>query len=62
MEELKYMALKKVLDIGIMNDHADIEVNIKKKKHIVEVSTIDNEKDFTVYTEEEYTEKYGNNK
>lgn len=62
MEELKYMALKKVLDIGIMNDHADIEISIKKKKHIVEVSTVDNEKDFTVYTKEEYTEKYGNNK
>lgn len=62
MEELKYMALKKVLDIGIMNDHADIEVNINKKKHIVEVSTVDNEKDFTVYTKEEYTEKYGDNK
>ena len=62
MEELKYMALNKVLDTGIMNDHADIEVSIKKKKHIVEVSTVDNEKDFTVYTKEEYTEKYGNNK
>ena len=62
MEELKYMALKKVLDIGIMNDHADIEVNINKKKHIVEVSTVDNEKDFTVYTKEEYIENYGDNK
>ena len=62
IEELKYMALKKVIDEALMNEHTDVNVKIKGKAHIVEVSTIDNEKDFTVYTMEEYAEKYGDNK
>lgn len=61
IEELKYMALKKVIDEALMNEHTDVNVKIKGKAHIVEVSTIDNEKDFTVYTMEEYAEKYGDN-
>lgn len=62
IEELKYMALMKVIDNALMMDYTDVEIKIKGKAHIVEISTVDNEKDFTVYTPEEYTEKYGNNK
>lgn len=62
IEELKYMALKKVIDEALLNEHTDVDVKIKGKAHIVEISTVGNEKDFTVYTVEEYTEKYGDNK
>lgn len=62
VEELKYMALMKVIDNALLNEHTDVNVKIKGKAHIVEISTVGNEKDFTVYTVEEYTEKYGDNK
>lgn len=62
IEELKYMALKKVIDEALMNEHTDVNVKIKGKAHIVEISTVGNEKDFSVCTPEEYTEKYGDNK
>ena len=62
VEELKYMALMKVIDNALLNEHTDVNVKIKGEAHIVERSTVGNEKDFTVYTVEEYTEKYGDNK
>ena len=62
VEELKYMALMKVIDNALLNEHTDVDVKIKGKAHIVEISTVGNEKDFAVYTVEEYAEKYGDNK
>lgn len=59
MEELKYMALMKVVDNALILEYTDVHIKIKGVEHVVEISTVGNEKDFTVYTLAEYIEKYG---
>ena len=61
LEDLKYMALKKVWDNALMLEHTDVHIKINGVEHIVEIATIDNEKDFNVMTVEEYRNQYGDN-
>jgi hypothetical protein len=59
MDKLSQVALKKVL-AEIEQDYSDVFINIDRKLHIVEIATVDNEKDFTVWSAIEYFSNYGN--
>lgn len=59
MDKLSQVALKKVL-AEIEQDYSDVFINIDRKLHIVEIATVDNEKDFAVWSAIEYFSNYGN--
>lgn len=59
MDKLSKVALKKVL-AELEQEYTDIYINIDRKLHIVEIATVDNEKDFTVRSAIEYFSNYGN--
>lgn len=44
---------------NIDEEYTDIDVMLRGKLHVVEISTVDNEKDFNVLTKEEYISRYG---
>ena len=50
----------KVVNV-LEDEYCDIAVTISKVKCVVEMRTVDNEKDFSVITEKEYVERYGDN-
>lgn len=58
MEKISKAELKKVLDV-IDLEYTDVDIKIRKKKYVVEIATVDNEKDFILMTREEYIDRYG---
>lgn len=58
MEKLSKKALKDVLDM-VQEEHTDVDVKINRKLYVVEISTVNNEKDFNVLSQVEYIECYG---
>ena len=58
MEQLSRAQLKKVID-ELNSEYTDIDVSINRKPYVVELETIDNEKDFIVITKAEYISRYG---
>ena len=58
MEQLSRVQLKKVID-ELNSEYTDIDVSINRKPYVVELETIDNEKDFIVITKAEYISRYG---
>ena len=59
IERLSKEELNKVLD-KIDNDWTDIHIIINKKKYVVEIKTVDDEKDFDMLTLAEYNSRYKN--
>ena len=53
--------LKKVLD-NLDQEHTDVKICINRKHHVVEITTVDGEKDFSVLTKAEYIDRYGSEK
>ena len=58
MDKLTKKGLKDVLD-SMSEEHTDVDVRIIRKLHIVEISTVDNEKDFNVLSKADYISCYG---
>lgn len=58
MEKLSKKSLKDVLDY-MTEEHTDVDVRINRKCYVVEISTVDNEKDFNALTKTEYIARYG---
>lgn len=58
MERLSKKALGEVLDC-IGEESTDVDVKINRKLYVVEINTVDNEKDFKVLSKEEYINRYG---
>jgi hypothetical protein len=52
-------SVNRIIENAIDLEHTDIAVTSKNKKYIVEISTVDNEKDFKVKTPNEYKNLYG---
>ena len=50
--------MKKVLNV-LGEEYTDIIISKNRRKHVVEVSTVDNEKDIHIYSKDEYINKYG---
>ena len=60
MEKLSQYSLKKVLDNALMDDYMDIKVAINRKPYVVEMATVDNEKDFKLISKQKYMAQYDN--
>jgi len=58
IEELSKTELVKVLD-NLSEEWTDVDVTIGKKEYIVEIATVDNERDFDILTKAEYISRYG---
>lgn len=59
MDLLKPAQLRKVLDEIYYGASGDVDVAINRRKHVVEISFVDNEVDFNVLTKAEYIARYG---
>lgn len=59
MEKISKSELKKILDVVYL-EYTDVDIKIRKKNYVVEIATVDNEKDFILMTREEYISRYGN--
>lgn len=58
MEQLTDYSLRKVLAV-LDEEYTDVKVCINRKHYVVEIATVDNEKDFNVLTKAEYINRYG---
>ena len=58
MDLLSRIQIKKVID-SIGYGSTDVDVVIKRKPYIVEISELDNEIDFNVLSKAEYIDRYG---
>lgn len=61
IEQLTYKELDKVL-CEIKYASTDVDVLIKKKLHVAEITNVDNEIDINILTEHEYRSRYGNDR
>lgn len=61
IEMLSKKELKKVLD-NIFEEATDIIVKVRNKVYVVELTTVDEEKDFNLLTKAEYISRYGSEK
>ena len=52
-------ALKKVL-VNLEQEYTDLFLNIKKELYVVEIATVDNEKDIKLFKAVDYFSQYGN--
>lgn len=59
MEKISKSELKKILDVVYL-EYTDVDIKIRKKNYVIEIATVDNEKDFILMTREEYISRYGN--
>lgn len=59
MELLSDYSLRKIYAV-LDEEHTDVKVCINRKHYVVEIATVDNEKDFNVLTKAEYIDRYGN--
>lgn len=61
IDQLKPASLKKVLE-AVEEECTDIKVTLNGMPHIVEVATVDSERDLNIMTLKEYRNTYRNNK
>lgn len=59
MDLLKPAQLRKILNEIDYGATGDVDVTINRRKHVVEISFVDNEVDFNVLTKAEYIDRYG---
>ena len=59
IEKLNPSNLKKVLDVVKYGESTDVPVFINRRKHIIEVSVVDNEVDLQILTLKDYENRYG---
>lgn len=59
LDELSKKEMEKVLDSIELGDYTDVDVKIKRKNYVVEISVVDKEMGFNVITRDEYISRYG---
>lgn len=59
MDTLAKVTINRILESASYYDYTDVLVTSKGKKYIVEITTVDNERDFIIITPKEYENKYG---
>ena len=59
MNDISQEELIKVIE-EIDQEYTDVDIKINGKNYVVEICTVDNEKDFIVLSREEYINRYGN--
>ena len=58
IEKVSKKELKKVID-SIYGDSTDVDIYIRKKLYVLQISVVDYEIDFNLLTKEEYISRYG---
>ena len=58
IEKISKKELKKVID-EITGDSTDVDIYIRKKLYVLQISVVDYEIDFNLLTKEEYINRYG---
>ena len=58
IEKISKKELKKVVD-SIYGDSTDVDIYIRKKLYVLQISVVDYEIDFNLLTQEEYISRYG---
>lgn len=58
IEKISKKELKKVID-SICGDSTDVDIYIRKKLYVLQISIVDNEIDFNLLTKDEYISRYG---
>lgn len=58
IDRLSSKELKKVLD-AVEEDYTDVDVKVRGKDFVVEVATVDSEKDIMILSKPEYIRRYG---
>lgn len=58
LDKITRAQLAKVID-ELWQEYTDVKISINRKPYVVEIETIEGEKDFTVLTKEEYVSRYG---
>ena len=58
IEKVSKKELKKVVD-SIYGDSTDVDIYIRKKLYVLQISVVDYEIDFNLLTKEEYISRYG---
>lgn len=58
VERISKKELAKVLE-ALEQEHTDIIISIRKKQYVVEVATVDNEKDLNIRTLDDYVSEFG---
>lgn len=61
VEKLNKENLNKVLS-SIEEEYTDVDVKINKKDYVVEIATVDNEKDLQILSRSEYINRYGSSR
>lgn len=61
IEKLSKIELMKVIN-NIDQEYTDVDVKIKRKDYVIEITTVDQEKDLNILTRGEYIKRYGNEK
>lgn len=61
VEKLNTENLNKVL-FSIEEEYTDVDVKIGKKDFVVEIATVDNEKDLQILSRSEYISRYGSSR
>ena len=62
IEQLKKSQLKRIIEQALVLEWTDVIIIVNGVKCVVEISTVDNEKDFNLMTYKEYKNTYGDNK
>lgn len=59
LNSLTKKAIKEIID-NIDEEYTDLFITIRKKLYVIEIATVDNEKDIFYYKAYDYFRKYGN--
>lgn len=60
IESLSQKELKKVLE-NVLHQ-CDTDVQVRRKKYVVEIDIVDNEVDLSMITKDDYIDRYGNDR
>lgn len=61
MENLTQRGLSDVMTM-MKEEYTDVDVRINRKHYVVEICTVDNEKDFNILSKSEYKARYGSSR
>lgn len=61
VEKLNKENLNKILS-SIEEEYTDVDIKINEKDYVVEIATVDNEKDLQILSRSEYIRRYGSSR
>ena len=58
IDKISKVELQKIID-SLHHEWTDVDIKIRGREYVIEICTVDNEKDLNVITKEEYILRYG---